>query len=396
MFAAVKCMAPVEYSDPWAAPQAAGFADRLRALGRGRQRIAYFYETPDTSTFRYRVWNMIEAIDSAGGHDVSAAWFCRADLGEMDRFIDRADVLVLCRTRYSASINRLITRARARGVRILFDVDDLVFDPRHAELIMETHGADADSEAVLSYYFSYITRLGAVLRLCDGVIVTNAHLARCATDYAPDLPAHVIPNFLNQAQIALSETIYQRKQASGFAGDGCIHLGYFSGTPTHNRDFQIISGVLDDLLDSDPRLAVTLVGLLDITGPILRHRDRVNQVGLQDFLNLQIMMGATEINLVPLQDNVFTNCKSELKFFEAAVVGSVTVATPTFCYRQSICDGENGLFARAQDWRAVVMGLLADWDNYPAMAARAHDDALANFSSTQQGNRILSAVFGRP
>ncbi len=38
------------------------FDERLSALIAVRRHIAYYYESPDTSTFRYRVLNMIEAL----------------------------------------------------------------------------------------------------------------------------------------------------------------------------------------------------------------------------------------------------------------------------------------------------------------------------------------------
>jgi len=35
-----------------------------------------------------------------------------------------------------------------------------------------------------------------------------------------------------------------------------------------------------------------------------------------------------EIVIAPLQENVFTNCKSELKYFEAAIVGTIPSYSP--------------------------------------------------------------------
>jgi glycosyltransferase involved in cell wall biosynthesis len=387
MIAAVAAMARLTYSEPWTA----SFDGRLQALARGHRHIAYFYEKPDSSTFRYRVWNMIEALHTYA-HDVSAAWFCLADIPLMDHFLERADILVICRTRYDRDVARLLARARARGLRILFDVDDLVFDTRHSHVIMDTLDQDMISAASWDHWFAYIGRLGATLRMCDAVIVTNEYLAARAREFAPGIPTHVIPNFLNRAQVEVSEQVFLRKQSSGFAGDGSIHLGYFSGTPTHNHDFRVLAGTLATLLDSDPRLAVTVVGFLELAGPMLRHSDRVTMLPLQDFMNLQMLIGAAELNLIPLQDNSFTNCKSDLKYFEAAIVGTVSVATPTFAFRQSIRDGENGFLARAQEWGAVLQGALASPGRYAEIAAAAHQDAQDNHTAKANIHRILSAL----
>ena len=47
-------LAPVAYQDPWTAT----FAERKATLLSGDPRIAYYYARPDTSTFRYRAFNM--------------------------------------------------------------------------------------------------------------------------------------------------------------------------------------------------------------------------------------------------------------------------------------------------------------------------------------------------
>jgi glycosyltransferase involved in cell wall biosynthesis len=387
MIAALKAIPRQAYSEPWAD----SFDDRLQALTRGHLRIAYFYEKPDSSTFRYRVWNMIEAL-RFHAPDVASAWFCLADIPLMNQFIERADILIICRARYDADVARLLACARARGLRILFDIDDLVFDIRHTHLIMDTLNEDMISSASWDHWFAYIGRLGTTLRLCDAVIVTNEYLATRVDEFVPGTPTHVIPNFLNRAQVVLSENVFRFKQDTGFAGDGAIHLGYFSGTPTHNHDFRVLAGTLAALLDSDSRLTVTVVGFLQLAGPMLRHSDRVTVLPLQDFMNLQIHIGAADLNLIPLQDNCFTNCKSDLKYFEAAIVGTVSVATPTFAFRQSIRDGENGYLARAQEWAAVLQCALASPDRYAEIAAAAHQDALDNHTAKAHVDSILSAL----
>src|SRR5271155_3547971 len=52
---------PLPYNEPWKA----SLEERVRMLGSGDRRVAYVYENPDTSTFRYRVYNMVEALGAA-------------------------------------------------------------------------------------------------------------------------------------------------------------------------------------------------------------------------------------------------------------------------------------------------------------------------------------------
>jgi glycosyltransferase involved in cell wall biosynthesis len=381
--------AGIAYADPWTQP----FAVRLGRLGRGSRRVAYFYERPDTSTFRYRVWNMIEALRAAAP-DVGAAWFSAEDLEYADAILGACDVLVICRTRYSVDLARLIAAARARGRRVLFDVDDLVFDDRYVQLALETLDTPC-GETDMDHYFAHFGRIGAAMRLCEGVIATNEYLAARAAAFC-GLPTAVVPNFLNAAQLEASRRVLDAKRASGFARDGQVHLGYFSGTPTHNRDFQIIAGALARLLRRDRRLVLRLVGFLDPGGALAAFADRIERRPLQDFLNLQRLIGEVELNLVPLQDNAFTNCKSELKVFEAAAVGTLSVASPSFTLRRAVADGETGWLAPAQAWEEVLERAIASLDAaYPPMAEAAHAAALARHGPAAQAPAILAALFGR-
>jgi SAM-dependent methyltransferase len=204
----------------------------------------------------------------------------------------------------------------------------------------------------------------------------------------------VIPNFLNEEQISLSRQIFELKAESGFAHDGRIHLGYFSGTPTHNKDFEIIAGPLARAMDRDPRLILRVVGFLDLKGALQEHRSRVEFHPLQDFLNLQRLIGSTEINLVPLQDNIFSNCKSELKYFEAGIVGTVTLASPTFTLRNAIRDGDNGFLANAYEWEEKLSSLIDRLSDYPDIAARAFQHSEEQYSWANQTALIEKTLFG--
>ena len=198
------------------------------------------------------------------------------------------------------------------------------------------------------------------MRLCDGVITTNAFLAEKIRDFS-GLPTWTVPNFLNRAQIELSSQIRAAKQQSEWARDSQIDIGYFSGTPTHARDFALIESALVTLLESNPAVRLRIVGFPPQSELLAPLAHRIETLPLQDFLNLQRMIGAVEINVVPLQDNEFTNCKSELKYFEAAIVGTVTIATPTFTYRQAIDDGRNGYLATAQQWAEILASGWRRW-----------------------------------
>jgi len=381
------------YVDPWLASH----DQRIRQLMAQPRRIAYFYEYPDTSTFRYRAFNPGLTLAANPDRGVSAAWFDHRDLEADDSFLDVADALVICRTRYNAAVARMVARARARGTMVLFDCDDLVFDTSRLHLLVDSLAQDQREEAVWNDWFASIGRIGATMRLCDGFITTNAFLAERAREYMPGLRTAIMPNYLFQAQQEFSESLHDAKRSSGWARDGRIHIGYFSGSPSHARDFAVAAPAICRLMERDPRVVLRVVGFLDPSHELMCFRDRIEFFPLQDFMNLQRLIAEVEINIAPLQENTFTNCKSELKFFEAAICGTLTLATPTFTFRHSIRHGETGFLVPAHGWDAALseaVAIVDDTQHYAAIADAASGQAQSNYGWDRQAGTIINAVFG--
>jgi len=342
----------VEYMDPWNIP----LERRLKALEEGHRRVAYIYLLPDYYVFRYRVYNMVQALQkSVSG--TSAAYFTHKDLAFMDRVVDIADIIVVCRTKYDQELNHLITRARSKGKTVIFDVDDLVFDVKYIHLILNTHDLDRKDPVTWDNWFAHIGRISATMQLCDRAITTNKYLAAHLQPYFTK-KVSVIPNFLNYEQMEISERIYKAKKVSGFSRSDRIHLGYFSGTPSHNRDFDEAADALARILEHYPRSTLRIVGHMNISGQLQNYSSQIERYPIQDFLNLQRLIGQVDVNLVPLQDNEFTNCKSELKYFEAGIVGTVSIATPIFSYAHAIQDGMNGFLAKSFEWYEKIQSVL--------------------------------------
>lgn len=378
---------PIPYADPWLLP----LATRLAQLKRGRIGIAYFYEEPNNSTFRYRAYNMAQVLNADGDREISAGYFFLKDRDRFDEIADTAERLVICRSRYCHEINELVCRFRARGKLVLFDVDDLVFDPSYAHLLVATLGLDVTQPGLWDDWFAMTARMGQTLSLCDGAITTNAFLAE-KIENCSGVPAKVVPNFMNREQIAISGVAFAQKVESGFLNDGRIGLGYFSGSPSHRLDYAIVESALAVVMDVRPDVDLIVVGYIQASPAIQSFSDRIRSHPFQDYVNLQRLLASVEFNLMPLQSNAFTDCKSELKYFEAASVGTLSIASPSFTYRRAINDGVNGYLAKSHEWVETILRAIDDWDRYSQMAVSAREDALLKFGWQNQRQTIIEAL----
>lgn len=383
---------PPPVSTLWAAP----LHERVQQMMRRPRRMAWVYRNPDTSTFRYRAANIVAALNADPDGDVGAAWFSELELDAIEHLVGRLDVIVLTRYPYCAPVARLVERAHQEGVPLLFDSDDLVFDTEFAPLIMDALDEDAEDHGTWSRWYAYLGRLNATMRQCVGGVTTVAPLQRRMQPYFEEDRVHIVPNFMDRAQQAFSRSLVEAKQRNGWKRDGSVTLGYFSGSPTHARDFAVLVPALRRLLAEDPGVRLRVVGKIDVLGEVAElPPDQIEVIGFMDYISLQRAIAEVEVNLAPLQHHDFTACKSELKFFEAAAVGTWTVASASPAFWGATTGGTNGRLARAHEWDDALreaVDLARDAGAYARRAEAAAEDVHDRYGWDKQGERITAAV----
>lgn len=374
----------IAYSDPWAQ----SYEHRISNIMRGAMSIAYFYEEPNNSTFRYRAYNMAQVVNEFGGGGLSSSYFFNCDYHHFDEISQSADVLVICRSRYSPIIAHLISKFKSKNKKVYFDVDDLIFDTDYTHLVMKTLDLNVYDEDELNIWFSMTSRLGKTLRLCDGAITTNDFLADKIKKFS-GLPVAVIPNFLNKEQLEISRKVFENKKPWG---DCRKNIGYFSGSPSHKLDFALVEEPILQLMSDRDDFDLIVVGYINSQSIKKYFPSRVKKIEFQDYVNLQQVIGLSNVNLMPLQYNEFTECKSELKYFDAAVVGSISIASPSYTYKKAICSGLNGYLSKSHEWYSVISDVLnsdIDINSNIISAARLH--AVENYSYDVMYNEIVEA-----
>ena len=365
----------IEREQPWDI----SLRDRLGLLREGTHRVAYFAPKPDSGSFRYRCYNMTQALN-VGSQDVSASYFFLTDLPHLDNLADFADSLVVFRTPYDTDVDRVITRFRRAGKKIFFDIDDLVFDVRFAPLVTSNlnyklFGKDIDQ------WFAFIANIGACLSLTDHVITTNTYIAERVREFA-DLPVSVIPNFMNLEQEDISTALWEAPAASDSPG---LRLGYFSGSHSHAKDFAVAEQGIIDFLSQSPSSTLTVLGHLELTPALNEMKRQIRRQPFMNFIELQSAVAEVDVALSPLQSSPFTFSKSELKFFESAAVGTLTLASPTPVFTVAIEHNVNGFLAGASQWaqRLIEIEELSPAQR-KTIAGAAREVALARYTGTAQ------------
>jgi glycosyltransferase involved in cell wall biosynthesis len=362
--------------------------DRLADLRPGTTRVAYVYERAEPGTFRYRCYNMAQAINRQSG-DMSASYFFLQDLLTIDRLSDYADILVLVRVRYDSDVERLIRTFRLSGKPVLYDIDDNIFTLEATPLLVASLDQGLTRFGRIEKWVGVVGRIRHSLQEVDGIITTNDFLADQLRSQF-DVPVSVIPNFLNIEQWDYSTTLRDQKKRP--PGNSPV-IGYFSGSASHNRDYQIAEDGLRHILQTFPSARLRIAGYLEPPVSLSGFADRIDRLPFMDFLGLQRAISEVTVNLSPLQHNAFSYSKSELKYFEAAAVGVVTVASPAPVFTDAIVHGQNGFIADGLDWPDVLEHVvsLAD-DDYEAVTHSALDHITENYHPDALGPHIVQTL----
>jgi glycosyltransferase involved in cell wall biosynthesis len=279
----------------------------------------------------------------------SGSYFFLGDLKAIENLADHAEVLVLSRVRYDGNVHRLIDQFQRAGKPVFSDIDDLIFSPRYAGLVARSLDHPTEGK-VIDSWFAFLSRVGETLRLSDSVLVSTEHLAGLVqAEY--DKPIAVIPNFLNEEQRQVSKAAHHARRS--FTPE-TMTLGYFSGSSSHSLDFAIVAPALRTVLRENPGFRLVLAGHIDVPSEFQDVSAQISLLPYMDILSLQEAISRVDFNVVALQENAFTYCKSELKFFEAAIVGTPTIATATPVFVDAITHGVNGLLVEGADWELVL------------------------------------------
>lgn len=361
-------------------------AERKKELEKiiesGKRVVLYVVEDEKSAQFRYRVKNVAECLEASKKWGV--VYFLKSEMREVLKVLSKIELMVIERqTDKNGEVGRLIFEAKSAGVKVLFDLDDLIFDYTDLPILMWATG----SRNIL-YWAGYFWGIRRVAKKVDGFICTNEFLAR-ELERSFGKPVKVVFNSLNQAQVKEAEKLVVKKKEREDAKSD-FSVGYFSGSPTHAKDFQMVETELIKFLDKHEEAILKVVGYMKFSKKMqdLVDAGRVQIMQPVDYLKLQKLVSEVDVNIAPLLVNDFTNCKSELKYFEAAIVETTTIASPTYSFKLAIKDGKNGYLAKKGEWYSKLEDLYGHSKKNREIALAAKKDALSNY----YGKNILGQI----
>ncbi len=383
---------------------------RTEGYGAAQASIAAALRTATGKTPAVTKGRKIRRIAVFGSFDLPQCRFYRIDLKaehlraagyetrvyrypeQTQKLIDdlwETDLLIVHRAPAFPDLIDVVQRARAMGIASVYDIDDLIFDSAHFPPPLSSYDGQI-SEAMHLGLACGAPMFEHAMSLCDfGLASTDA--------LRPFVARRVISGKAFVARNALSamHMKFATKPQPSRPKDR-VTIFYGSGTKAHKEDFRTL--IEPALLRLGARfganLHVAIIGHIDISDA-LRNCGCTIAVAepssdLQDYwCNLRL----ADINLAMLERTTFNDCKSEIKWLEAAMMGIPSVVSRSATYEQAIVDGETGFLCdTADDFARTLERLVKDAALRMRVGDAARRVALERFSIAAQADNYRAIV----
>jgi len=300
-------------------------------------------------------------------------------------------IFIFNRTLQTASTDKLIKKIKKQGGEIIFDTDDLVFN---VKLIQQTdHYAKMSAFEKMQYQKGIGEEIlkDPYVKVCT---TSTKFIAKLLAEYGKQV--FVTTNKLSQAWVQMADRIIEHKtysmehektdtvktRSTFHVPRSMIRIGYFSGTIGHNKDFATISDALIEILKKYSQVEIFLAGPLELEKKMAEFSERIVRSTYAPRKKHFENISACDIILAPLERDIFSEGKSELKFFEAGLLKVPVVAVRNSTYADVITDGENGFLAEGEtEWVEKLSKLIEDGQLRKVMGEKAHQKTLQDYTT---------------
>ena len=323
---------------------------------------------------RYRVLNKAEQLRKHG-FEVKVTNLSDFQLS----MAQNASHIIIYRSPISPELLRLCHLAKDYGKPVFFDIDDLVFDTVYTDQLSYTQGLNPVEKG---NYDAGVRNYGYMIENCDGAITSTNQLQEELKKYQSTVLLN--RNLASDELISISsQFLKDYSQVSDV-----VKIGYFSGSISHNENFELIKPAIKQLLKKYSNVQLHIVGILDIPKDMKPFGNQIVTHDYVDWDKLPALISEVDINLAPLVDSIFNRAKSEIKWIEAALVKVPTVASKIGAFSDEVVDGETGLLATDDEWFDKLESLVLSLELRQKLAESAYRAVLENCTLSKKDEMV--------
>lgn len=304
----------------------------------------------------YRVDQKVEQLESAGFY--VKAYNANNELAQFLAEIRQFDAVIFYRLAPLRTVLTAIKAASRLGLITFYEIDDLLFLAKEYPGTLESYAGQITRET-FNMLAMGVPLFLSVMKMCDYAIASTPSLAREMAPFVTTGRA-----FVHRNGMGLDHSRYLDYMPLARAADGPVTIFYGSGTRAHKEDFQqLIEPALIEIARRHGKaVAFVMIGWLPISDAFRAASSSLTVIEpIFDLHQYWSLLRVADINLAVLKPSLNVDCKSEIKWMEAALFGVPSVVSRTATYAEVIEDGRTGFLCDTiADWVTTLDRLVCD------------------------------------
>lgn len=348
-------------------------------LSTRQPRIALIGDLNLPQCRKYRVEQLAEFWEAQG---VRCEYSHYQDIPRATRIMQQATHLCEYRLQASPLTHMLRYEARRLGLPVLYDIDDPLFSVSAYETYKNMEMLDPNLKA---HFLSEAPKYAAMMNGADMVTVSTPGLATHAQLYT-QRPVFVRRNFADAATLENGKKAIRAKRPK----DGLFRVVFASGSQGHEADFDLIKDEITAFVTADSNRRLVILGHFNKghLSPALTAQTEMHPFTTYD--HYLVLLAQADVAVMPLQNDIFNQCKSAVRVIDAASVSVACIASDVGDLPALIDDVKTGFIARTSgDWTAALQ-MLADAPSKKSAMKKATRTALETSWSLQTGKHIIA------
>lgn len=332
-----------------------------------------------SSSYRFRINHQMEQLKAS--FIESDECLC-SDIESLMVFHYRIIIFFMCP--WAENIEEAITLAKKLNKKVLFDIDNLYFDKKYKEMIsysfLQNEKELSDDEVIL---------IGKTLKLCDEVITTTEVLAKELKHYFSNV--FINHNVASEEMWKISQTSLINMNHKKITEN--IIIWYLCETNSPEQELKIVKPVLIKILQEYKNVQLLLLGDIEIEDFLIDFNDKIIKKTFKDWRNLFESIKCIDINIVPIEFNIFNEVKNENKWIEASLFKIPTIASNFGVFKKIIIHNETGLLCSdTNDWYIHLKSLIDNESLRKSIGEKAFNICKIEYNSISSGNKLANFI----
>lgn len=332
---------------------------------------------------KYRVIQKKEMFISLGYNCRTISW---TDYLQAKELISLSSLVVFYRVPSVETIDSLIDECNRLGIDCFWEVDDLIFDK---DILIESKTVQSLNNQVQEQLADGATLYKKAMLKCNMTIASTEGLSNAMLS-AGVYKSFVIENALDTETIEISKAILASQHK---LTDSRVRIVYGSGTSTHNVDFEEAAESIACILRERKNVVFRIIGLLELPSYFDELKEQIERISFCKYDEYLMHLAECDISIAPLEDYIFNDAKSNIKFLEASIVKIPSICSPASAFSSVIINYENGILARGnKEWYDGLLSLIDDSDLRQKTAELAYETVIKRYLPGSIANNQLSKL----